>query len=176
MTTKWTIDSAHSEIEFKVKHLMISTVTGKFGVFSAEVESNEEDFSSASISFQAEIGSINTGNEMRDGHLKSDDFFNAELYPKLTFVSNSINKKSEGNFELVGDLTLRNISKSVTLKVEFNGLMTDPYGNQKAGFEITGTINRKDFDLKWTATTEAGGVVVSDEVKLNCNIQLTKVA
>lgn len=175
-TTKWAIDPAHSEIEFKVKHLMISTVTGKFGSFHAEAETTSDDFSNASIRFHADVNSISTGNEQRDGHLKSDDFFNAEQFPTLNFVSTSFTKKSETTYALVGHLTIRDITKTVELAVEFNGIMSDPYGNTKAGFELSGKINRKDFNLKWSATTEAGSIVVSDEVKLVCNIQLVKQA
>ncbi len=175
-TTKWAIDPTHSEIEFKVKHLMISTVTGKFNSFHAEAETISDDFSNASIRFHAEVNSINTGNEQRDGHLKSDDFFHAEQFPTLSFASTSFTKKSDSTYVLAGNLTIRDITKPVELAVEFNGVMTDPYGNTKAGFELSGKINRKDFNLKWSATTEAGGVVVSDEVKLVCNVQLAKQA
>lgn len=175
-TTKWAIDPTHSEIEFKVKHLMISTVTGKFNSFYAEAETTSDDFSNASIHFHADVNSIDTGNEQRDGHLKSDDFFNAEQFPTLSFASTSFTKKSDSTYVLAGNLTIRDITKPVELAVEFNGVMTDPYGNTKAGFELSGKINRKDFNLKWSATTEAGGVVVSDEVKLVCNVQLVKQA
>jgi polyisoprenoid-binding protein YceI len=176
MSTKWTIDPMHSEIEFKVKHLMISTVTGKFTNFTADAETEDDEFNKASISFSADVNSITTGNEQRDGHLKSDDFFNVEQFPSLTFKSTQLSKDANGAITLTGDLTIRDITKSVVLTGEFNGLMTDFYGNVKAGFELAGKLNRKDFNLKWTATTEAGGVVVSDEVKLICNIQMTKVA
>lgn len=174
-TAKWVIDTMHSEVEFKVKHLMISTVTGKFTSFQGEVESASDDFTDAKIHFSADTSSVTTANEQRDGHLKSDDFFNTEKFPKLDFKSTGIVKSSNG-FKLSGDLTIRDVTKNVTLDVEFNGTMTDPYGNQKAGFEITGKINRKEFGLQWSATTEAGGVVVSDEVKIHCNVQLLKQA
>lgn len=170
------IDAAHSEINFKVKHLMITNVTGNFTQFDATMEASADDFSDATISFEADVNSINTNNEQRDGHLKSDDFFNAEQFPKLTFVSSGLQKKSDNEYALTGDLTIRNITKTVTLDVEFGGTMTDPWGQQKAGFEISGKINRKDFDLKWTATTEAGGIVVSDEVKLQLAVQMIKQA
>ncbi|MBN8665163.1 MAG: YceI family protein [Chitinophagales bacterium] len=170
------IDAAHSEINFKVKHLMITNVTGNFTQFDATMEAAADDFSDAKISFEADVNSINTNNEQRDGHLKSDDFFNAEQFPKLTFVSSGLQKKSDSEYALTGDLTIRNITKTVTLDVEFGGTMTDPWGQQKAGFEINGKINRKDFDLKWTATTEAGGIVVSDEVKLQLAVQMIKQA
>jgi polyisoprenoid-binding protein YceI len=170
------IDAAHSEINFKVKHLMITNVTGNFTQFDATMEASADDFSDAKISFEADVNSINTNNEQRDGHLKSDDFFNAEQFPKLTFVSSGLQKKSDSEYALTGDLTIRNITKTVTLDVEFGGTMTDPWGQQKAGFEISGKINRKDFDLKWTATTEAGGIVVSDEVKVQLAVQMIKQA
>lgn len=170
------IDAAHSEITFKVKHLMITNVTGSFTQFDASMESSASDFSDAKISFEADVNSINTNNEQRDGHLKSDDFFNAAEFPKLSFVSTGIQKKTENTFALNGDLTIRSITKPVTLNVEFGGNMTDPWGQEKAGFEITGSINRKDFDLKWSATTEAGGIVVSDEVKLQLAVQMIKQA
>lgn len=172
----YTIDAAHSEINFKVKHLMITNVTGSFKQFNATMESEAADFSDAKISFEADVNSINTNNEQRDGHLKSDDFFNAENYPKLSFTSTGFLKKSDSEFLLSGNLTIRNVTKSVELKAEFGGLMTDPWGQQKVGFEITGSINRKDFNLKWSATTEAGGVVVSDEVKLQVAVQMIKQA
>ena len=170
------IDSAHSEITFKVKHLMITNVTGNFTQFEATMEASNTDFSDAKISFEADVNSINTNNEQRDGHLKGDDFFNAAEYPKLSFVSTGIEKKSENIFALNGNLTIRSVTKPVTLNVEFGGTMTDPWGQEKAGFEITGSINRKDFDLKWSATTEAGGIVVSDEVKLQLAVQMIKQA
>lgn len=175
MKNQWAIDPMHSEIEFKVKHLMISTVTGKFKSFTASAETEGDEFEGAQIKFSADINSIDTSNEQRDGHLKSDDFFNAEAYPTLSFVSTSMTKNAHGAYVLVGDLSIREVTKSVSLAVDFNGTMTDPYGNHKAGFELSGSINRKDFNLKWSATTEAGGIVVSDEVKLICNIQLAKI-
>lgn len=172
--TQWGIDTTHSEITFKVKHLVISTVTGNFNEFDANIETDNEDFEDANITFEAVIDSINTGNEDRDNHLKSDDFFNASEFPKLTFESTSFTKTGEGEFKLVGDLTIRGTTKTVELDVEYGGTVVDPYGNTKAGFDITGKINRKEFGLKWNAVTEAGSVVVSDEVKLNLNVQFTK--
>jgi polyisoprenoid-binding protein YceI len=172
----WTIDPLHSEISFKVKHLMISTVSGKFTTFEANVEtSGDEDFTNANVSFSADIDSITTGNDQRDGHLKSDDFFNAASFPKLSFTSGSLAKEGD-KMKLTGDLTIRETTQKISLDVVFSGLMTDFYGNVKAGFEAVGTINRKDFGLKWSATTEAGGIVVSDEIKLALDIQLQKQA
>lgn len=170
------IDAAHSEITFKVKHLMITNVTGSFTQFDATMESEAADFSDAKISFEADVNSVNTNNEQRDGHLKSDDFFAAEKFPKLTFVSKSFTKKSDDEYTLTGDLTIRDVTKTVDLSVEFGGNMVDPWGQAKAGFEINGKINRKEFGLGWGAVTEAGGVVVSDEVKLHLGVQMIKQA
>jgi polyisoprenoid-binding protein YceI len=167
----WNIDNSHSEVLFKVKHLMITTVTGKFGAFDATIESENDEFSGAKVSFSADIASINTGNEQRDGHLKSDDFFSAEKFPQLKFVSGSFDAKSG---KVTGDLTIRDVTKSVTLDVDFGGVVKDPWGNTKAGFSLSGKINRKEFGLAWGAVTEAGSVVVSDEVKLVCEVQFVK--
>ncbi|HOA38080.1 MAG TPA: YceI family protein [Flavihumibacter sp.] len=172
----WTIDTSHSEIGFKVKHLIISTVSGKFAQFEGSVEADKADFSDAKIDFTAHIESVNTGNEQRDGHLKSADFFDAATHPTMHFVSTSLRSKGGSDYELKGDLTLRGKTRPVTLDVEFGGIQTDFYGNTVAGFEMTGKINRQDFGLTWSAVTEAGGVVVSDEVKLNINVELIKKA
>lgn len=168
------IDAAHSEITFKVKHLMITNVTGNFTNFNASLTTTKEDFSDAEITFEAATNSINTNNEQRDAHLKSDDFFNAAQFPKLSFKSTSFKKVDGSEYKLSGDLTIRDITKNVSLSVDFGGVITDPWGNVKAGFEATGKINRKDFNLKWDAFTEAGGAVVSDEIKLQLHIELQK--
>ena len=170
----WVIDVAHSEIHFKVKHMMVSTVTGAFNEFEGKVETSNEDFDHAQIAFSANIDSIDTRNKQRDEHLKSNDFFNAAEFPTLKFDSQSFTKTGEEEFELVGQLTIRDITREVSLKANFNGTAVDPYGQTKAGFEIVGKINRKDFGLQWNAITEAGSVVVSEEVKLVLNIQLVK--
>ena len=167
------IDASHSEITFKVKHLMITNVTGSFTKFDATMESEAADFSDAKINFSADADSISTHNEQRDGHLKGDDFFAADKFPKLLFTSASLVKNGE-KYTLTGDLTIRDVTKAVELAVEFGGTMTDPYGQVKSGFEINGKINRKDFGLTWGAVTEAGGVVVSDEVKLHLAVQMIK--
>ena len=170
------IDAAHSEITFKVKHLMITNVTGNFNKFDATMESSKEDLTDAKISFEADTASISTNNEQRDNHLKSDDFFAAEKFPKISFASSSFTKKNGNEYKLAGDLTIRDVTKKIELDVEYNGTVTDPYGQVKAGFEINGKINRKEFGLSWGAITEAGGVVVSDEVKLQLNVQMIKQA
>jgi polyisoprenoid-binding protein YceI len=169
--SNWTIDPTHSEISFKVKHMMISNVTGHFEDFTASIDSESESFENAAIEFSAKIDSINTKNADRDTHLKSDDFFNAEQFPEMKFKSTSFDGES-----LVGDLTIRDITKEVTLDVDFNGVAVDPYGQTKAGFEIEGSISRKDFDLKWNAVTEAGSIVVSDKIKIAVGAQFIKQA
>ncbi|MHB1278374.1 MAG: YceI family protein [Bacteroidia bacterium] len=174
--SKWAIDPAHSEIQFKVKHLVISTVTGYFRNFEGSVESTNDDFEGARIRFSADVNSIDTNNEQRDGHLKSDDFFGAAQFPKLLFASTSFKKRSGEAYELKGTITLKGVSKEITLAAELGGKAVDPYGNQKAGFEINGKLNRKDFGLNWDAVTEAGGIVVSDEVRLHINVQINKQA
>ncbi|MBC8124847.1 MAG: YceI family protein [Candidatus Kapabacteria bacterium] len=174
--TTWTVDQAHSEAHFKVKHLMINNVTGEFGSFRVNVESETDNFAGAQIDFEADVSSINTKNEMRDNHLKSDDFFNAEKFPVMSFHGKGITKVKGSEYLLVGDLTIRDVTKEISLDVENGGLMTDFYGTTKAGFEITGNISRKDFGLLWNGVTETGGIVVSDSVKLQLNIQLQKQA
>jgi len=174
MKTKWISDPAHSEVQFKVKHLVISTVTGNFGTFEAKMETEIEDFVPALISFEAKAESLNTNNSDRDNHLRSADFFDVKNFPTINFLSTEFVKKAEGNYELLGDLTIKGTTRKIQLNVEFGGRMTDPYGNEKAGFEVSGKINRKDFGLIWNAVTEAGGVVVSDEVRLLMNVQLVK--
>lgn len=170
--TKWAIDTAHSEINFKAKHLMITNVTGTFKSYSAEIETEGNDLSTAKIKFEADIASIDTGNEQRDGHLKSDDFFNAEAFPKLIFVGKSVKNASSEGFELTGDLTIRDVTREVVLNVEIGGVKVDPWGNTKAGLTFSGKLNRKDFGLKFHVVTEAGDLLVSDEIRLLGDIQL----
>lgn len=172
--TTWTIDPMHSEIGFKVKHLVISTVSGKFGTFEGTVETEGDDFNNAKVNFSADIDSVNTGVADRDGHLKSPDFFDAANHPKLSFESTSFTGKGGDDYEMQGNITIKGVTKPITLKVEHGGTGPNAYGQTIAGFELTGKINRKDFGLSWSAVTEAGGVVVSDEVKLVINIELVK--
>jgi polyisoprenoid-binding protein YceI len=174
--TKWAIDPMHSEVQFKVKHLVISTVTGSFKNFEGTVETEGDDFSNAKINFSVDVSSINTNQEQRDGHLKSADFFDAEKYPHISFESTSVTKESDENYKLTGNLTIKGVTKPVTLEVEHGGIATDFYGNTKAGFEIEGKINRKEFGLTWDGVTEAGSIVVGEDIKLNINIQLAKQA
>lgn len=169
--TKWSLDPAHSEIQFKVKHLMIATVTGSFTAFDVTAETENDDFMKAKISFTAQSDSINTGNGQRDGHLKSDDFFSAEKFPQIKFEATEYK-----NDDLYGNLTIRDVTKSVKLSVDFGGIAKDGWGNTKAGFSISGKISRKEFGLQWNSVTEAGGVVVGDEVRILGEIQLAKQA
>ena len=174
--TTWKIDAAHSEIEFKVKHLMITNVTGHFGEYDATLTTSKDDFSDADITFEANTNSVSTKNSQRDEHLKGEDFFDASNHPKISFKSTEVKKKDAESFVLKGDLSIRGITKPVELNVEYNGVTVDPWGQTKAGFELNGKINRKDFGLTWSATTEAGGLVVSDEVRLALAVQMIKQA
>ncbi|MEY4522127.1 MAG: hypothetical protein RLZZ493_236 [Bacteroidota bacterium] len=174
METKWTVDNMHSEIGFKVKHMMITNVSGNFNDFSADATTQGDDFSTAQFNFSAAINSINTGVADRDAHLKADDFFNAEVYPSMTFKSSEVVKKSDDEFKLIGDLTIRDTTKKVELDVDFGGIVVDPYGQTKAGLTISGKIKRSEFGLKWSAVTEAGSIVLSDDIRLNSEIQFIK--
>lgn len=173
-STKWNIDGTHSEVQFKVKHLVISTVTGTFNTFEGSAETEGDEFDGAKVGFSLDVDSIDTNVADRDGHLKSDDFFNAAQYPKITFANGILKKKSGDKYTLTGDLTIRDNTKNISLDVEMGGIMVDPYGQTKAGFEVVGAVSRKEFGLKWNAVTEAGGVVVGDEVKIIINAQLVK--
>ncbi|MBB6502307.1 YceI family protein [Pedobacter cryoconitis] len=174
-TTKWVLDPNHSELQFKVKHLMISTVTGSFNEFSAELDTNSEDFEHATVTFKAGVDSIDTGNKDRDGHLKSGDFFNAAEFPAVSFQSTAFTKDG-GDYKLAGNLTIKDVTKPVTLDVEFGGTAQDPWGNTKAGFTIKGKINRTDFGLTYNAALETGGVMLGEEVRILGELQFAKQA
>ena len=174
-TTKWILDPSNSEVEFKVKHMMISNVSGEFGKFEASVETEGEDFQTAKVTFTVDIDSISTGNDQRDGHLKSPDFFDAAKFPQLKFVATKYeNVDNDGSYEIYGDLTIRGVTKKVKLDAEFGGVIKDPWGNTRAGISINGKINRKEFGLAWHAVTEAGGLVVSDDVRIHANLEFVK--
>jgi len=164
--TRWNIDPTHSEINFKVKHLVVSTVSGTFRKFNATIDSAKEDFADAAVSFEADVDSIDTKNEQRDGHLKSPDFFDAAKYPRISFVSTNVKRLSESELQVVGNMTLRGITKEITLHANYNGTVAGFGGGKVAGFEITAKLNRFDFGLQWNALTEAGGVVVANEVRI----------
>ena len=173
-TIKWVIDPTHSEIGYKVKHMMFTNVSGKFQNFNASIETNGDDFENAQIEFSGDINSVTTGNADRDGHLLSPDFFDAEQFPKITFEATSFKKIDEGDFTLTGNLSLHGVTKAITLETEFSGLMQDPWGNTKAGLSLTGKINRKDWNLNWNSALETGGVLVGEEVKLAIDLQFIK--
>jgi polyisoprenoid-binding protein YceI len=172
--TKWTIDKAHSEVQFKAKHLVISTVTGYFKDFDGWLETSEGNLELGKAWFRADVNTISTNNNDRDNHLKSVDFFDAVNHPFIQFESTNIKRREGQHYTMTGNLTIRGVTKEISLNVEYGGMMKDPYGNTKAGFEITGKVNRHEFGLKWNAVTEAGGVVVGEDIRLALNIQMTK--
>lgn len=174
-TKNWELDKSHSNVMFTVDYMVISEVTGKFNQFDAKVTSNGDDFSNGNIDFTIDVNSIDTDNDRRDGHLKSDDFFNAEKYPQITFKGKSLNKVSDNKYKLTGDLTMRDNTKQVELDVLYGGVIKDRNGNTRSGFKITGTINRFDYGLKWNNVVETGGAVVGKDVDITCNIQLKQV-
>ncbi|WP_317897594.1 YceI family protein [Aurantibacillus circumpalustris] len=171
---KWNLDLSHSEVTFKVKHMMITNVSGSFTDFVVNAETDGEDFTKSEINFSTKAASVNTGSEQRDGHLRTAEFFDAEKFPEIKFKATKYEKVSGDDYILYGDLTIKDTTKNILLNVEFGGIQKDPYGNIKAGFTVNGKINRKDFGLTWNAALETGGVMVSEEVKINCEIQLVK--
>lgn len=172
--TTWMIDNSHSQVMFTVSHLVISEVTGSFKGFTGSITAAKPDFTDANIEFNVDVNTVNTDNEMRDNHLKGDDFFNAGKYPKMTFKGTGLKKVSGNKYTLSGQLTIRDVTKPVTLDVTYFGTTNDPWGNTKAGFKIKGKINRFDYNLKWNTLTEAGGAVVGEEVEIVCNLELAK--
>lgn len=170
-TTNWVLDPTHSEVNFKIKHLMITNVSGSFGNLSGTLTAEGDNFSQAQVQFSADTATVNTNNADRDKHLKSGDFFDAEQYPQIRFESSNYNA-STGT--VTGNLTIKDVTKSVTLDVEFNGVNKDPWGNHKAGFSLSGKINRKDWGLNWNAALETGGMLVSEEVKINAEVQFVQ--
>lgn len=172
--TVWNIDKGHSKIGFTVTHLMISDVEGNFKDFTAKMTSTKDDFTDSQVDFTAKAASVNTDDEKRDTHLKSDDFFNAEKYPDITFKSTSFKKVGDKKYKMTGNLTMRDKTKPVTFDVTYIGTVKDPWGNTKAGFKLNGKINRKDFGVSWSAAMDNGGVVVSDEVQITSSIEMTQ--
>jgi polyisoprenoid-binding protein YceI len=173
-TTRWNLDPSHSEVTFKVKHLMITNVSGSVEKFDVQCETEDDDFMTARVTFTADVNSIKTNSAQRNAHLMSDDFFNVEQFPQITFVAKKYEKVDNDSYEIYGDLTIRDVTKKIKFDVEFGGQVVDAYGNTRAGFIVNGKINRKEFGLKWDMVTEAGNIVASDEVKLHAEIQLIK--
>lgn len=178
VTTKtiWNLDASHSELGFKVKHMMITNVSGSFGKFDVTVETDGDDFSTAKIDFTADVASVTTGSEQRDGHIKSPDFFDIANYPEMKFVSTEMKNLGNDNYELHGNLTINAITKPATLNVEFGGMGIDPWGNAKVGFTLNGKINRTKWNLLWNAPLAAGGLLVSEEVRIHADVQFSKQA
>lgn len=172
--TQWVVDKAHSEIGFSVVHMVISEVQGLFTDYDATIYADKEDFSDIRAEVRIKAASISTGNERRDNHLRSDDFFAVEEYPEILFKSTSMSKTGENTYKLSGDLTMRGVTRKVTFDVKLNGIIKDPYGNTRAGFNLSSAVNRKDFGLTWNNTLESGGVVVSDEVKIEVHTELIR--
>ncbi|MBL7810977.1 MAG: YceI family protein [Bacteroidetes bacterium] len=173
--TNWVIDPSHSEIAFRVKHLMISRVKGVFGTYQAQVQTNGDDFSTASVNFTADTASIDTGDVNRDGHVRSADFFDCEKFPHLSFQGKGLTKVDGANrYAITGDLTIKGTTKPVTLNVTLEGVMKDPWGNLKAGVSVEGTINRKEFGLEWNTPLDGGGFLLADDVHILCEVQLLK--
>ena len=174
--TKWSLDPTHSTLGFKVKHLMITNVSGYFKNFNAEVETEETDFTTAAIRLKAEIGSIDTNNAQRDGHLRSPDFFEAEKFPEMSFESTKVEKVDEENYLVSGNLTMKGVTKPVKLNVEYSGVTGDPWGGERAGFVISGKINRTDWGINFNSVLETGNLMLGEDVKINSEIQLVKQA
>jgi polyisoprenoid-binding protein YceI len=173
--TTWNFDPAHSSIRFAVDHMVISEVEGQFSTYDGSIITTKEDFSDAKINFVIDVNSVDTDNEKRDGHLKSADFFETEKYPKMTFVSTSVEKIADGKYNLKGKLTLHGITKEISLAMTYGGSVKDPWGNTKAGLKVTGVINRTDFGLKYNSILEAGSMLIGEEVTITCKVELVKI-
>lgn len=172
----WNIDATHSIAEFAVRHMMVSTVKGRFGRLEGAIEGDESNPAASSVRATIDVASIDTHDEQRDGHLRSDDFFNAEKYPSITFVSKRVEPVDAENFRVIGDLTIRDVTKEVVLDTEFEGQVRDPYGNQRAGFTATTQINRRDFGVSFNGALETGGMIVADKVKITLHIEAVRPA
>ncbi len=173
-TTKWLLDPAHSELTFKIKHLMISNVSGSFKNFSAKVETDETDFTTAKIDLTAEMDSISTNNEQRDVHLRSSDFFEVEKFPQMKFTSTEIKQTDDESFDLHGNLTIKGVTKPVKLNMEFNGIVHDPYGQEKAGFLVSGKINRSDWGINLNVALETGGLMLGEDIRIQSEVQFIR--
>jgi polyisoprenoid-binding protein YceI len=170
----WILDATHSELQFKIKHLMISSVTGQFGQFSASIETEGDDLTTAIIQFKAPVSSISTNNAQRDAHLLAPDFFDAENYPEIVFEGDRMEKTGDDEYQLHGTLTMKGVSRRISLNVEFGGLTKDPWGNTRTGFSVAGKINRQDYGISFSAVTDSGGLLLGDDVKINANVQFVK--
>lgn len=172
--TNWEFDASHSNIRFAVSHMVISEVEGNFGKYEGKVTASESNFSDAKVDFTIVVNSINTDDEDRDAHLRNEDFFNTEKYPEINFKSTSMKSVGNNKYKLTGEFTMMGVTKKITLDVKYNGTITDPWGNTKAGFKISGTIDRTDWGLKYNSTMDTGGLMIGEEVDIVCNIELIK--
>lgn len=172
---KWVIDPSHTEIGFKIKHLMISNIKGKFNQYDASIYTTGDDFMGAEVDCWIDVASVDTNDAERDKHLRSADFFDVERFPQISFVKNTVESvDKDGSYELWGDLTIKGITKRIKIDVEFGGIVKDPWGNEKAVFTVNGKVNRKDWGLNWNAVLETGGILVGEEVRICCEIQLMR--
>ena len=173
-TNNWVLDATHSELHFKVRHLLVSNVTGSFKSFNATVATEDDDISTAKVHFSADVNSISTNNDQRDGHLRSGDFFDVENHPQIIFNSSSLAKQDSGDYKMTGILNMRGVEKEITLDVEFGGMVQDPWGNTRVGFSLTGKINRKDFGVSFSMVSETGSILLGEDVTINANAEFIK--
>lgn len=173
-TTNWKIDNSHSNVTFEIDHMVISTVTGKFQEFDGVIKADKADFSDADISFTIQAASVNTNNEKRDDHLRNEDFFDVTNHPTITFIGKKLTPESGKEYKLVGDLTMHGVTKEVELDVKYNGTVKDPWGNTRAGFKVSGELDRTDYGLVYNSALEAGGLVIGEEVEIQVNLELVK--
>jgi polyisoprenoid-binding protein YceI len=172
--TKWGFDASHSNVRFAVAHMVISEVEGNFGEYTGNVTTTNSDFSDAKVNFTIKVTSIDTDDEKRDEHLRNEDFFDVEKYPEIKFVSKKLVKTDENKYDVIGDFTMMGVTKEITMKAKYNGTVNDPWGNTKAGFKVTGTIDRSDWGLKYNSTLDTGGLMIGNEVDIVCNFELVK--
>ncbi len=172
--SNWAFDVAHSSISFSISHMVISEVDGRFDKFEGTISNTKEDFSDAKIQLAIDVASINTGDEKRDEHLKNADFFDVEKYPKIKFVSKSMKKVSGNKYKLTGNFTMHGVTKEIILDAKYGGTIKDPWGNIKAGFKITGSLNRTDYGLKYNSVMETGGLMIGEEIEITCKVELLK--
>ncbi len=173
-STEWKIDHSHSNVTFEITHMMIATVTGKFENFEGTIKSDKADFTDVTADFSIETASVNTNNQKRDDHLRNEDFFDVEKNPHISFKSKSFKQKSGNNYVMLGDLTMNNVTREVELDVRFNGTIDDPWGNTRAGFRVSGALDRRDYGLNYNSALEAGGVLIGNTVDLRVNLELIK--
>lgn len=172
----WKVDPVHSSVEFKVSHMVVGKVEGKFTDFDGTIDFDGKDLVGGTVTFTVQVNSVNTGNDKRDGHLRSPDFFDVEKYPTMTFTSKKVIPGEGNSFKLIGDLSMKDVTKEVTFDCEFNGTMSDSQGNQRAGFSATTTINRQDYNISWDRVMDTGGLVAGNNVNITLDLEAVKPA